>query len=200
MATMNLQDIKKINHLWHQVYPYLAAHIMEHYRCDFGTVLELGPFSGGISRELARSYPQLDIIIAAEQPEVAEYLEQEVEDAGLGRSIKVEQTDLNHLGFADSRFDLIAFRGAFFFLEDGLLQEIFRVLAPGGLAFVGGGYGKNAPPQLVDNVHDESQVLNKRLGRKWVTTEELGAMLARTGLSENCRIEEEGGIWLIIRK
>ncbi|MCK5577409.1 MAG: class I SAM-dependent methyltransferase [Dehalococcoidales bacterium] len=200
MATINLQDIKKINHLWHQVYPYLVAHIMEHYRCGSGTVLELGPFSGGISRELARSYPDMAITIAAEQPEVVAYLEQEVEDAGLGHNIKVKQTDLDHLDLADSRFDLIAFRGAFFFLEDRLLQEIFRVLAPGGLAFVGGGYGKNAPPQLIDNIHDESQVLNKRLGRKWVTREELEAMLTRTGLAENCQIEEVGGIWLIIRK
>jgi SAM-dependent methyltransferase len=200
MATMNLQDIKKINHLWHQVYPYLTAQIMEHYRSGSGTVLELGPFSGGISRELARSNPDMVITIAAEQPEVVTYLEQEVEDAGLGHNIKVKQTDLSHLGLADSCFDLIAFRGAFFFLEDELLLEIFRVLAPGGLAFVGGGYGKSIPQQLIDNIHDESQVLNKRLGRKWVTKEQLEAMLTRTGLAENCRIEEVGGIWLVIRK
>ena len=200
MTAMDLEDIKRINNLWHRVYPYLVAHIMEHYRRHSGSVLELGPFSGGISRELAKSYPRLNITITAERPDVVGYLEQEIITSGLDQKIKVKQSALSQLAFADSRFDLIIFRGAFFFLDDGLLGEIFRVLGPGGLAFVGGGYGKGIPKQLIDDIHDESRVLNKRLGRGWVTREELEAMLARTNLAGNCRIEEEGGIWLILRK
>ena len=56
--------------MWRKTYPYLVAQIMEGYRRDSGSVLELGPFSGGISLELARLYPGFDITIADESAEV----------------------------------------------------------------------------------------------------------------------------------
>jgi len=52
------------------------------------------------------------------------------------------------LTFNDNSFDLVILRGAFFFIMERpmILAEIFRVLNPRGLAFVGGGYGKDIPP------------------------------------------------------
>jgi SAM-dependent methyltransferase len=172
---------------------------MESYQRDTGSVLELGPFSGGISIEMTRLYPGLDITIGTEQADAFDYLWPEIKTRQ-GKAIKVKPTNLNRLAFADSGFDLIAVRGAFFFLNDGLLKEIFRVLKPGGLAFVGGGYGKGIPQQLIDEIHNESQVLNDRLGRKWVSVRELKEMVDRAGLADNCHIVEEGGLWLNIQK
>ena len=169
---MDANDIKRVNSLWGKVYPYLASQVMDSYRRDSGSVLELGPFSGGISRELARLYPGLNITIADE------------------------------LSGDDSQFDLIIFRGAFFFLNEkkNLLREVFRVLKAGGLAFVGGGYGKGIPQEIIDEIADESRELNEKLGRRWVSIEELEELIRKSGLTDHCQIEEEGGVWLVIRK
>lgn len=199
---MNIDDLIKVNSLWWKMNPYLVAQVMEGYQRDSGLVLELGPFSGGISMELARQYPGLNITIADESPQVVDYLEKKIAASGLAQGIAMKRTDLNQLTFNDCQFDLVIFRGALFFLDEkeNLLREAFRVLREGGMAFVGGGHGKGVPQKLIDEVADELRQLNKRLGGRWVRVEELEELVKKSGLSGNCRIEEEGGVWLIIRK
>jgi ubiquinone/menaquinone biosynthesis C-methylase UbiE len=199
---MDMNDLKRVNSLWEKIYPHLALQIMENYQRDFGMVLELGPFSGGISMALARLYPKLNITIADESPEVLKYLGQEISISGLSKKICVSKTNLNQLAFDSAQFDLAIFRGAFFFLhnEKYLLQEIFRVLKDGGIAFIGGGFGKDTPQVLIDEIADESRVLNDRLGRYRVSLLEFEEMVRKAGLLEHYTIEERGGLWLNIKK
>lgn len=199
---MDINDLLQLRRLWHGVYPYLVAQIMESYQRNSGSVLELGPFSGGISLELARLYPGLKITIADESPDVVACLEKEIPASASGRGIEIKKMELNRLTFDDSQFDLVIFRGAFFFLgkKENLLREIFRVLKGGGMGFVGGGYGKGIPQEIIDAIADESRELNERLGRRWVGIEELEEIVRRSQLTDNCRIVEEGGVWLIIKK
>lgn len=199
---MDMNDLKRVNSLWAKIYPYLAAQIMENYLRDFGTVLELGPFSGGISVALARLHSKLDITIADESSEVLEYLSQEISASGLAGKIGVEKTKIDQLAFDGSQFDLVIFRGAFFFLDQKgiILLEVFRVLKEGGIAFVGGGFGKGTPIEFINEIADESRVLNDRLGRRRFSTTELGEMIRESGLTDKCKIEEAGGVWLNIRK
>jgi hypothetical protein len=49
---LDLRNLKRVNDLWNKIYPYLAIQVMESYGRSHGEVLELGPFSGGISMEL----------------------------------------------------------------------------------------------------------------------------------------------------
>lgn len=199
---MDIDDIRRVNSLWIKLYPYLASQIMEGYRRDSGAVLELGPFSGGISLELTRLYPGLNITIADESPAVVEYLRKEISISGLSEMIEIKKTDLNHLTFDDSQFDLVIFRGAFFFLneKENFLREVFRVLKDGGIAFVGGGFGKGVPKELIDEIADESRELNNRLGRRRVSIKELEELVRKSKLTDKCKIEKEGGLWVNIKK
>jgi ubiquinone/menaquinone biosynthesis C-methylase UbiE len=199
---VNIHDIEQLDRLWKKIYPYVASQIMEAFQRDYGSVLELGAFSGGISLELARSHPRIAITIGAELPAVSEYLRTKIALSGLSKRIAVEATDLAHLQFGDAQFDLVILRGAFFFLKDrvGLLGEIVRVLRAGGMAFVGGGYGKGTPKELIDEIADQSRELNMRLGRKRVSKEELEEIVRKSELADLCKIEEEGGLWITIRK
>ena len=151
---MDLRILKDVNDLWSKIYPYLAAQVMEYYGRSDGDVLELGPFAGGISVELARRHPGLNITLAAQDPGVVEYLRKEIEGAGLDRKIELRCSELDNLVFAGALFDLVIFRGAYFFLdeEDRVLREIYRVLKEEGIAFIGGGYGKNTPQALIDKI------------------------------------------------
>ena len=199
---MDSADIKRVNSLWRKIYPYLASQIMESYRRSSGSVLELGPFSGGISLELARLYNGLTITIADESPVILEYLGKEIASHGFSERIEVKKTNLNHLAFDDAQLDLVIFRGVFFFLNEkkNLLREIYRILKAGGMAFVGGGFGKDVPHELIDEISEESRELNDRLGRRRYSVKELEDILEKLELSNTYRIEQEGGVWIIIEK
>lgn len=199
---MDLRVLKDVNELWSKIYPYLADQVMEHYGKGDGDALELGPFAGGISMELARLHPGLNITIAAKDSGVVEYLRKEIEGARLDREIVLKCSELDNLSFPDSAFDLVIFRGAFFFLDDEgrIIRGIYRVLKEDGLAFVGGGYGKNTPQALIDEIAERSRELNDRLGRRRVTVDGVKEMVNKANLSDHARIENEGGLWLVIRR
>ncbi|MBW1783465.1 MAG: methyltransferase domain-containing protein [Deltaproteobacteria bacterium] len=199
---MDLRLLKQVNDLWRKVYPYLADHVMEYYGRSHGDVLELGPFAGGISLELATRHPGLNITVAAQDSGAVDLLKKEIEGAGLGGTIEVKQSEWDPLVFADLLFDLVIFRGAYFFLdkEGSILREIDRVLKEGGLGFIGGGYGKDTPRAVIDEIADVSRDLNDRLGRIRVSVDDVRNMAKGAGLTPMADIEKEGGLWLIIRK
>lgn len=199
---MDIGDLKRVNSLWEKVYHYLVSQIMEEYGRAAGSVLEIGPFSGGITRELLRLHPAFDVTIGADTLPVIEYVEDEIKALDLSDKISVRETGYDKLAFEDETFDLVIVRGAFFFLDtEGILfREIFRILRGGGLAFVGGGYGKDIPAGLITEIADESRELNDRLGRMRISVEELREIIKKSQLPGKCKIVEEGGLWVYIKK
>jgi ubiquinone/menaquinone biosynthesis C-methylase UbiE len=198
----NIQDLTSVNRLWRKIYPYAAAQAMSYYGRETGAVLELGSFSGGITFALAASYPGLTFTIADENPAYLRHLRNEIFIHGLSSRINLIDMSLDQPLFRDGSFDLVILRGAFFFIMDRpqILTEIYRIMKPGGLGFVGGGYGKGAPQGIIDEIAEESRILNDRLGRRRVTIEELKDLLSDAGLSNRASLIEEGGIWILLRK
>lgn len=135
---MDLRLLKDVNELWTRIYPYLADQVMEYYGRSDGDILELGPFVGGISVELARLHPGLNITLAVQDSGMVDSMRGKIEGARLDREIALRCSELDNLVFADSVFDLVIFRGAYFFLDEegGIIREIYRVLREDGLAFI----------------------------------------------------------------
>lgn len=174
---------------------------MEGYARTYGRVLELGPFSGGISFDLASRYPALEFTLADDNMDYLDVLSEGIGRRGLEARFEIVDASMDNLPFGDSSFDLVILRGAFFFLIDKphILSEINRVLAPGGFAFVGGGYGKAVPNSVIDGIAEESRVLNDRLGRRRVEISQLSNVLQTNGLEDSAVIVEEGGVWIQLR-
>lgn len=76
------------------------------------------------------------------------------------------QSDAAQLPFADGAFDLVFSRGSIQFWPDipAALREIRRVLTPGGLAYVGGGFGLSTPAALKQKI--KAQREEHMVGRK----------------------------------
>ncbi len=162
-------------------------------------VLEYGIFSGGISIGLAKLSRAFRIIIGGlEFPELIEDTGKWIRDSDFSPHITISGALTD---FKDDSFDLVVCRGFFFYLDnENILQDIMRVLKPGGIAVLGGGYGEKTPPQLIDEISQKSRILNERLGRTWFTKEELVDILKRNELLDKSEIIEKGGLWIRICK
>ena len=97
-------------------------------------------------------------------------------------------------------FDMVLGRGAFFFLTPEIIRDAHRVMKPGAVAVLGGGYGPTTPQEEIRKIAVESKALNYQLGKKWISRPELSSMLRDTGLERSSRILEEGGLWLIVKR
>lgn len=195
-----IELVIRINQLWQKIYPYLAMEIKELYSKNEGEFLELGPFSGGISIELSKLIPFARITIGEESGELRQYFDSLIAKDKLQERIMTNPTPLFPLAFSNETYDLIIFRGAFFFLTTDIIKEIFRILRKGGKAFVGGGYGFCTPQELIAKIADESKELNYKLGKKWISKSELMEMINNTKLNDFATIAEKGGLWLILHK
>lgn len=189
---MDARFITKLNELWQPIYPYLAEWVRKWCPDQTGRILELGPFSGGISASLVNHTSQSEIICLIQQEDLVEPIR-----ASFHQKIRVMLGALDSLPFRSS-FDLIIFRGAFFFLTSEIIKESFRALHHGGHALLGGGYGPLTPQVEIEKIAQESKELNYRLGKRLMTRKELLGIIVDAGSDFCSTIIEDGGLWLLV--
>src|SRR4030042_6999371 len=102
---MDPRVIEKINRLWAPIYPPLARFIADIYGRRKGDCLELGPFSGGISRGLLSLLPGLRAVVAIESPELRHAICGGIEDQPLARRMMIDPSPLVPLTFIDHDYD-----------------------------------------------------------------------------------------------
>jgi probable selenium-dependent hydroxylase accessory protein YqeC len=192
--------IEKINRLWEPIYPPLSRFVLDRFGSNEGDVLELGPFSGGIARGLLSLSLEFRVVVADTSPELFNDLQEEISETPFVQRMVITTSPLSPLIFLDKSFDLVVCRGAFFFLTPAILQEIYRVLRPGGCAIVGGGYGPGTPQAVIEEISEESKQLNLLLGKQWMAQEDLTEMIQEACLQEDAEISTEGGLWVILRR
>jgi len=193
--------IEELNLLWEPVRPFLARQIEELYGRRDGNILEMGPFSGLIftlaQKNIGNTYS-----IAAFPQEMIPLYRQEAGKLGLEERVRIIDSDSSLIGIADGSVDLAIFRGALFFqtLFQVDFGAIYRTLRMGGIAFVGGGFGKHTPPEVISQIGKRSEQLNAALGRVRVTAESVSDQLRSSSLEEKCEITTEGGLWVVMKK
>ena len=201
MNAADLELIVQINRLWKPVYPHLGRQIQELYGRRNGKVLEIGPFSGVIF-SLTKDGVGASSAIASFPSGMADSYRQEAREAGLADRIQVVESDPSLAGIDTASIDLAIFRGAFFFpsIFEIDLAAIERVLKPGGIAFVGGGFGKYTPNNVLLDLGKRSRELNLTIGKIEITEQTLRKIVADSGLKAQTTIIEEGGLWVLITK
>jgi hypothetical protein len=201
MNTVDLESIQQINRLWNPVYPHLARHIAEVYGRRNGNVVEIGPFSGVIF-SLVRDAVGSSFAIASFPAGMAGSYRQEAREAGLADRVTVMESDPSLAGLDDASVDLAVFRGAFFFpsLFSIDLSAIERVLAPGGVGFVGGGFGKYTPNSILLDLGKRSRELNLSIGKIEMSEQSLRNVIADSNIKAPLTVIDEGGLWAIVRK
>ena len=196
-----LNLIQEIDKLWEPLYPYLANHIQEIYGRKGGVILEIGPFCGVILTLIAQGVGS-KFIIGAFPKGIELFFHNYVKKKGLTGEISVAETDQSLTGIKENSIDLVIFRGALFF--PSLFQvdywAVNRVLKTGGVAMIGGGFGKLTPPEIIHPIADRSKELNLKIGKIEVTPAQVKEDIEASGALIDYQIVHEGGLWVILNK
>ncbi len=195
------EPILELNRLWGPVRPHLAGLVSGLYNRRDGRVLEAGPFSGLIF-ELARAGIGASFHMAVFPGDIVESLKDEARELGLAGRVTIAESDEKLSGVPAETFDLAVFRGAFFFPSFFRpdLPAIYRSLKAGGMALLGGGFGRHTPEDVIKGIEERSKALNQALGRVRITEGDLWSILEAAGLKERATMMTEGGLWVVLRK
>lgn len=201
MSDATLSMIQEINRLWEPVYPHLARHIREEYGRKDGVILEIGPFCGVIFSLMAQVMGSTFRIGAFPHGTVSFYHDW-IHEKGCDNKIDILETDQSLSSIEDNSVDLIVFRGALFFpsLFQVDYNAIDRVMKPGSVAMIGGGFGKFTPPEVIHPLAERSKELNLEIGKIEVTAEQVHKEIDASGITTTYRIIREGGLWVILNK
>ena len=134
--------------VFRQVYPSLAEQILNDYAIKEGICLDLGCGSGYLGIEVAKR-SELTVIGVDIDSVAVRIARNNIKRANLAHRMTAEQGDVHQLRFEDESADLIISRGSFIFWRNisKAFREIYRVLKPGGVAFIGGGMGRTITPE-----------------------------------------------------
>lgn len=124
------------------IYAYYAGKIKTQTGIFTGVCLDAGSGGGYLGLALAK-ITDLDFIFLDISAEMLKLADRHIAADGLGGRAKTLLADVHRMPLADASIDLVISRGSIPFWKDPAtaLKEIYRVLAPGGKAYVGGGRG-----------------------------------------------------------
>lgn len=193
--------IQEINELWEPVYPYLAKHISEAYGRKDGVVLEIGPFCGVIYSLISQGIGS-QFMIGSFPNEMKLFFNDQIRKKGLVEKVSIVETDQSLTGIHENSADLVIFRGALFFPSIFRVDycAVKKVLRPGGVAMIGGGFGKFTPGEVIRPIAERSKDLNLKIGKIEVTALQIKDDIKASGVAIESEIIHEGGLWVILHK
>jgi len=111
-----------------------------------GVWVDLGSGAGGVGLSLLERTTSVIVMIDPNQDALQKALD-DAKKAELGKRIIAIKAMAEDIPLPDNCIDLVVSRGSIFFWNDKAqgLREVFRILAPGGKAMIGGGLGTSYP-------------------------------------------------------
>lgn len=199
---MGFELEREVNEHFAPFYPFVADEILAEFGASSGRVLEIGPYGPGVAIEIAKKCPEMSFVCGDENGGATSYFRECIRRANLGARIEIQSIDKYSLLFDEEMFDLVVFRGGLFFWDnhEKILAEMNRVMKPGGLGAIGGGFGAGAPDTLIESHLPEARDLNSRLGKKRLSVPEVQKIVKSAGLPRSSRISQEHGLWVFWRK
>lgn len=147
--------VKTAEELLVPVYAPLAEQIVTEFDLaeKEGIGIDVGSGPGTLIIELCKR-TRLHWINADINPHFFPAFLKAAEEAGLGGRVSAVFADAQALPFRDNYADVVVSRGTLQFWEDKRLafSEIYRVLKPGGVAFIGRGFSDNLPVDVARKI------------------------------------------------
>lgn len=190
-------------HPFAAMYPLLAKQIVDDFGVTGGRCLDIGTGSGALLIELGK-ITALELMALDINPETLALASDNALCHGLPRErIAFLQGDVHALPLPDDDIRLVVSRGSIPFWDDHAtaFREICRVLQPGGLAFVGGGFSRYQSKAEADRMRPAwVSKDNPEKRARWLHREFLEQALVDAVVPDWRIIEDGYGTWVEMRK
>jgi len=184
------------------IYDYYAQQIKTKTGITKGICLDVGCGGGYLGLALAK-ITDLDFIFLDISPEAIERARVHIIEDGLRKRARTITADVHTIPLPDGSVDLVISRGSIHFWKDpaAALKEIYRVLAPGGRTYVGGGKGTPAIQAQIKAklkaMGREKEWFDKGPGQR--LQRDYDAIMKSAGISDYTIIGDDG-FWIVMRK
>jgi len=127
-------------------YPYVVKDILEYCRPKKGFWIDLGAGKGQIAIPLIEASSNPVVMLDPDAGAMSQGIER-ARKKGLEDRLFAVVGVAEDMPLPDNSVDLVVSHGSIFFWDDPVkgLQEVYRVLRPGGKAMIGGGVGSSYP-------------------------------------------------------
>jgi ubiquinone/menaquinone biosynthesis C-methylase UbiE len=187
------------------IYSVIAEDMLNRTGIREGRLLDIGCGGGHMGLSVLKAAPKLRGILLDKNPEAAAIADRRSAEWGLRDRTAVVIGDVQQLPLPDGSIDLAISRGSMPFWQDleKAFSEILRVLAPGGMAYLGGGMGNK---ELAESIEKKMRAFNPdwpacvRRKSNGLGAEDYRAILRRLGAPFEVLESESKGKWTILCK
>lgn len=189
-----------------RVYPVIADQILERTGITTGTCLDVGsgPALLGISLALLS---ELHVTALDHSPAMCAQAQRNIRNRCMEELVFPLIGDVHAIPAPDATFRLVVSRGSYPSREDlpAAFLEIYRVLRPGGMAYLGGGYGNARLREEVyarRRLHDipDNPAYSPKTRFCKFSVGEFEAAMEVTGIADFRIIDDDSGFWILFRK
>jgi SAM-dependent methyltransferase len=186
------------------IFPVLAQQIKERSGCTQGVCLDVGSGGGHLGLSLAQ-ITSLRVVLLDVLPEAIAVAEKRIVAWGLSSRATTLLGDVHRVPADDNSFDLAISRGSLWFWKDQkkALEQIYRVLKPGGMAYIGGGFGTAELKRQMDEKMAQQRRAYpdfKKIGTGWHDPDRFAGFLRESGIADFEIDNGDKGFWIIIHK
>jgi SAM-dependent methyltransferase len=190
--------------LFAPIYPVLAGYFLDRFGRQDGVCIDIGSGPGSLAIAMAQA-SAMKVYALDISEDAIKKMQENIENAGLIDRITPVNGDVAAIPLPDSSVDLAVSRGSVFFWEDvhAAFCETARILRPGGMAFIGGGFGSaelrdRIVPKMRERGSDWENFYRKNMSPETVAS--LREELARTDGVHGDVIRDDSGVWVVMRK
>ena len=167
------------------VYAPLAGQIVSDFDLSEkdGIGIDLGSGPGTLIVELCKR-TRMHWINADINPNFFPNFYRQAEENDLGHRVSAIFADAHSLPFRDNYADIIVSRGSYHFWEDRVLafSEIYRVLKPGAVAYIGRGFSRDLPVETAKKIRaKQGKKMKYNLDEK---ANELSNIMSKLGIKD----------------
>jgi len=185
------------------IYPVIAAHIVEQSGIKKGVCLDLGCGIASLGIAVAE-ITDMQVYGIDFLTEMCRLSKNKVCRHFLSGKVVPVQSDVHMLPFRNSCANLIVSRGSVFFWNNlpVAFKEISRVLAPGGQAWIGGGFGTKELRAQISEKMVEIDPDWHNSSKERLSPENLRAMQEAGKQTEiPCHVvQDDSGFWVVLSK
>ncbi len=184
------------------IFPDIAKAIVRRTDIHQGKLLDVGCGGGHLGLALLKEGDYEATFLDIQETAI-DIAARHAEERGV--NARFVRSDVAALPFPDESFDLVASRGSMPFWEEQekAFRELFRVLRPGGAAYVGGGLGGRAHQERIRafmKEHKKGPSCMDRSQSKALSTEAYIALFRELGAEWEVIENEDEGRWFLFRK